>query len=175
VLPVTFQASKQGAAELDTGSAIPEDADEFMRGSRRLFMVTLRKDGSPTCHPMAAFYGGSLYLNMYRASAKAKNLGRDDRICCVLTTPFDAERFQGAVYKGHARELSVDEVFADQVSEGLAWARNPRSGGSQEQPDIPPEEERKIGETAGRIKRGKRMIFEISPDEVAMIQDVRGV
>jgi nitroimidazol reductase NimA-like FMN-containing flavoprotein (pyridoxamine 5'-phosphate oxidase superfamily) len=161
---------------LDTDITFSEEADEFMRGSRRLFMVTLRKDGSPTCHPMAAFYGGgALYLNMYRASAKAKNLGRDARICCVLTTPFDAERFQGAVYKGHARELSVEEVFADEVPEGLAWARNPRSGGSQEQPDIPPEEERKIGETAGRIKRGKRMIFEISPDEVGMVQDQRGV
>ena len=119
--------------------------------------------------------GGALYLNMYRASAKAKNLGRDDRICCVLTTPYDAERFQGALYKGHARELSVEEVFADQVPEGLAWARNPRSGGSQEQPDIPPEETRKIGDTAGRIKRGKRMVFEISPDLVGWVGDVREV
>jgi hypothetical protein len=123
---------------------------------------------------MAGFYGGgALYLNMYRASAKAKNLGRDDRICCVLTTPYGAEEFQGAVYKGRARELSVEEVFADEVPEGLAWARNPRSGGSQEQPDIPPEEDRKIGDTAGRVKRGKRIIFEISPDQVGMLQDVR--
>lgn len=160
---------------LDRAATPPEEVDEFMRGSRRLFMVTKRKDGSPTCHPMAAFYGGGgLYLNMYRASAKAKNLGRDDRICCVLTTPYGAERFRAAVYKGHARELSVEEVFAEEVPEGLAWARNPRSGGSQEQPDIPPEEERKIGDTAGRIKRGKRMIFEISPDEVGMVEDLRG-
>jgi len=139
-----------------------------------MFMITLRKDGSPTCHPMAAFYGGgALYANMYRASIKAKNLARDDRICCVLASPFGAEQFQGAVYKGHARELSVEEVFADEVPEGLAWARNPRSQGSQEQPDIPPEEVRKIGDTAGRIKRGKRMVFEISPDEVGFVQDVR--
>ena len=159
---------------LEKSAAFSEDADEFMRGSRRLFMITLRKDGSPTCHPMSAFYGGgALYLNMYRASAKAKNLARDDRICCVLATPYGAEHFQGAVYKGHARELSVEEVFADEVPEGLAWARNPRSGGSQEQPDIPPEEDRKIGDTAGRVKRGKRIIFEISPDQVGMVQDVR--
>ena len=46
-------------------------------GLRRAFMITLRQDGSPTCHPMAGFYGGgALYLNMYRASAKAKNLAR---------------------------------------------------------------------------------------------------
>ncbi|HET6875426.1 MAG TPA: pyridoxamine 5'-phosphate oxidase family protein, partial [Acidimicrobiales bacterium] len=104
---------------LDRAATPPEDVDEFMRGSRRLFMVTKRKDGSPTCHPMAAFYGGgALYLNMYRASAKARNLGRDDRICCVLTTPYGAEQFRAAVYKGHARELSVEEVFADEVPEG---------------------------------------------------------
>ena len=159
---------------MDNGGTISEETGEFMRGTRRLFMVTLRKDGSPTCHPMAAFYGGgALYLNMYRASAKAKNLGRDDRIACLLTTPYGADQFKAALYKGHSRELSNEEVFADEVPEGLAWARNPRSGGSQEQPDIPPEEERKIGDTAGRIKRGKRMIFEVSPDEVGMLQDVR--
>ena len=161
---------------MDDEAAISNDVAEFMRGTRRAFMITLRKDGSPTCHPMAGFYGGgALYLNMYRASVKAKNLGRDDRICCVLATPYDAEQFAGAVYKGHARELTVEEVFADEVPEGLAWARNPRSGGSQEKPEIPPEEERKIGDTAGRIMRGKRTVFEISPDQVGMVQDVREV
>jgi len=140
---------------LNDEGAISDDVAEFMRGTRRAFMITLRKDGSPTCHPMAGFYGGgALYLNMYRASVKAKNLGRDDRICCVLATPYGA-------------------VFADEVPEGLAWARNPRSGGSQEKPEIPPEEERKIGDTAGRILRGKRTVFEVSPDQVGMIQDVR--
>jgi len=160
---------------LEDGPAISDDVAEFMRGTRRAFMITVRKDGSPTCHPMAGFYGGgALYLNMYRASAKAKNLGRDNRICCVLATPYGAEQFAGAVYKGRARELPVDEVFADEVPEGLAWARNPRSGGSQEKPDIPPEEERKIGDTAGRVMRGLRIIFEISPDQVGMVQDLRG-
>lgn len=159
---------------MDDGAAISDDLAEFMRGTRRCFMITLRKDGSPTVHPMAGFYGGgALYLNMYRASAKAKNLGRDDRIACVLATPSGADEFKAAVYKGHARELSVEEVFADEVPEGLAWARNPRSGGSQEKPEIPPEDQRKIGDTAGRITRGKRMVFEISPDEVGMVEDVR--
>ena len=159
---------------MDEDGTIPEDVAEFMRGSRRLFMATLRKDGSPTCHPMSGFYGGgALYLNMYAASAKAKNLGRDDRMCCLLTTPYGADIFRAALYKGHARQLSLEEVFADEVPEGLAWARNPRSGGSQDQPEIPPEDERHIGDTAGRVKRGKRIIFEISPDEVGAIQDVR--
>ena len=154
-------------------SRIPEDARRFMENNRRTFMITLRKDGSPTGHPMAGFFGGSLYLNMYGASVKARNLGRDNRICCVVTNPSDAEPFQAAVYKGTARALPVEEVFADNVPTGLAWARNPSSQGSQEQPDIPPEDQRKIGDTAGRVKRGRRVIYEITPEEVGMIEELR--
>jgi len=154
-------------------SAIPESAASFMAHQRRTFMITLRKDGSPTVHPMAGFFGGALYLNTYAASAKAKNLERDPRICCVLTNPSDARDFEAAVYRGRARLLPVEEVFADRVPEGLAWARNPRSQGSQAQPEIPPEAERKIGQTAGRLKRGVRAIFEIVPEEVDMIGNLR--
>ena len=153
---------------------IPTEAGEFMERNQRTFMITLRRDGSPTGHPMAGFFGGSLYLNTYSASAKAKNLERDERICCVVTNPSDATHFEGAVCRGRARAVPADEVFADEVPEGLAWARNPRSSGSQKQPDIPPESDRKIGETAGRIKRGVRVIFEIVPKEVGMIKALRG-
>ena len=154
-------------------STIPEDAAQFMEDNRRTFMVTLRKDGSPTAHPMAGFFGGSLYLNMYAASVKAKNLGRDARICCIVTNAADAQRFEGAIYKGEARALPVEEVFAERVPVGLAWARNPGSQGSQEQPDVPPEDQRKIGDTAGRVQRGVRVIYEIAPEKVGMIQELR--
>lgn len=152
---------------------IAEEAEDFMAANRRTFMITLRKDGSPTAHPMAGFFGGRLYLNAYGKSAKARNLERDDRICCIITNPSDAESFQGALYSGRARPLTPDEVFAERVPDGLAWARNPRSQGSQDQPDIPPEPDRKIGDTAGRISSGLRTIFEVSPDEVGMLADVR--
>ena len=152
---------------------VPEDAGKFMEANTRTFMITLRKDGSPTAHPMASWFGPNLYLNTYGASVKAKNLARDDRICCVVTNPSDAPDFRGALYRGRARKLPVEEVFADEVPIGLTWARNPRTGGSQQLPDIPPEDERRIGETAGRIRRGVRVIYEISPDEVGMLQDVR--
>jgi len=135
--------------------AIPEDAAGFMEKHRRTFMITLRKDGSPTAHPMAGFFGGSLYLNTYGASAKAKNLGRDERICCLVTNPSDSAEFEAAVYRGRARVVPVG------------------SAGSQEKPDIPPESDRKIGDTAGRVTRGKRVIFEIVPREVGMIATLR--
>ena len=56
---------------------VPEDAQDFMKNNGRTFMITKRKDGSPTAHPMASWYGGFLYLNMYKASIKSKNLDRD--------------------------------------------------------------------------------------------------
>ena len=37
-------------------AAIPDDMDDHIERSSRTFMVTRRKDGSPTCHPMARFY-----------------------------------------------------------------------------------------------------------------------
>ena len=122
---------------------------------------------------MAGFFGGALYLNTYRKSVKARNLERDDRICCVLTNPSDAPEFEGALYRGRARMLSNDEVFAPDVPPGLAWARNPRTQGAQDQPGIPPEDERRIGETAGRVKRSVRVIFEVSAEEAGMLSELR--
>ena len=57
--------------------AIPQDASQFLESNHRTFMITLRKDGSPTGHPMAGFFGGSLYMNMYGASVKAKQQTTD--------------------------------------------------------------------------------------------------
>ena len=153
--------------------AVPDDAQDFMKNNGRTFMITKRKDGSPTAHPMASWYGGFLYLNMYKASIKSKNLDRDPRICCVVTNRSDDVDLEAAVYRATGRKLTVDEVFAERVTDGLAWARNPRSEGSQEQPDIPDEDKRKIGDTAGRIKRGVRVIWELTANKAGLIQNVR--
>ena len=153
---------------------VPDDAATFLGDNNRTFMITLRKDGSPTAHPMAGWFGPEcMYLNTYRASTKAKNLGHDEADAIVVTNPSDARDFEGVVFRGRARQIPEEEVFGDDVPVGLAWARNPRSEGSQDQPDIPPEGERKIGETAGRVTRGVRIIFEIAPDTAGMIDSVR--
>ena len=41
------------------------------------------------------------------------------------------------------------------------------------EPDVPPEDERRIGETAGRVERGVRVIFEVGADEAGMLAEVR--
>lgn len=42
------------------GVPVREEVAAFLEGNRRTFMITLRKDGSPTGHPMAGFYGGEV-------------------------------------------------------------------------------------------------------------------
>jgi hypothetical protein len=52
---------------------------------RRAFLVGLRSDGSPTCHPMTAGGAdGEVRFNTYRKSAKAQNFLRDPRVAVVL-------------------------------------------------------------------------------------------
>ena len=151
---------------------VPKEVEDFLKENRRTFMITLRKDGSPTGHPMAGFYGGNLYLNMYRKSVKSKNLDRDARISCVTTSPPEAADFRAAVYTGNARLLPVEEIFAEEVPEGLAAARNPRTP-TQDMPSIPNESERKIGDTAGRIMAGRRVVYEITPVKAAFLPEGR--
>lgn len=76
-------------------AAIPDDMDDHIERSSRTFMVTRRKDGSPTCHPMARFYADrQYYMNMYATSLKHHNLERDPHVCCLVTTNSDDPEFQ---------------------------------------------------------------------------------
>src|SRR5258708_5515462 len=63
-----------------------------------------------------------------------------------------------------------EEACASGLPEGRAWARIRGSGGSWEKTESPRGEGRKPGAAAGRIMRGKRRIFEGSPDQVGMVQ-----
>ena len=90
----------------DGRAQIDADVDAFMEENGRTFMITERADGSPTAHPMAGFYGeGRLYLNMYFKSLKHRNLQRDPRITCLVTTPSDDDPFRAVVYRGRARNF----------------------------------------------------------------------
>jgi hypothetical protein len=63
-------------------------AEAFLREHTRTFLVTLRPDGAPTCHPMVGFWqDGALWLNTYRKSAKARNLMRSPRTACRPAVP----------------------------------------------------------------------------------------
>jgi len=72
----------------DPAGVAPE-AMAFVRANSRSFLLTRRASGAPTGHPMTLRVGadGALLFNTYRASAKVRNLRRDPRVSCLVTTP----------------------------------------------------------------------------------------
>ncbi len=162
---------------------IPDAEDAFMEKNQRCFMLTLRKDGSPTGHPMAGFYGGGLWLNMYRVSQKAKNLFRDPSITCVMTTPSDTPNFRGVFFRGYAQELTPEETVAEDAPPGMKRGRAPlgvseerseRAAPKDAPPDDPAEAKRRLTATAERVAAGTRMLFEVFPQQVDFLEDLRG-
>jgi hypothetical protein len=164
------------------GVGIGEEMNAHIGSTYRTFMVTRRKNGSVTCHPMAKFYADeTIYLNMYASSAKYKNLDRDPRICLLATTNSDDPEFRAAVIRGRARLLSPEETLADDAPSGVVKARGINMEGVKKVEDAP---DKFVGEDpedwlkraavmVERIRDRVRVIFEIEADEVAWLEDVR--
>jgi len=125
-------------------------ADSFLRGHSRTFLVTVRPDGAPACHPMVGlWHDGALYMNTYRKSAKARNIAREPRVACVVTTADDAPRFRAVVLRGRA-----EVVDAPAAMPGRAPA---------------PVGDAVVGRVRARLAEGKRVVLRVVPDEVRMI------
>jgi PPOX class probable F420-dependent enzyme len=124
---------------------IPPEVEEFLRENTRTFLLTLREDGSPTGHPMIGLWrSGALWFSTYRKSAKVRNVRREARVCCVVTSP-DA---------GRAVALS-----------GRAAVMPPGS-------EIPPEGEVRVAgavpdaiaeRSRERLRSGKRVLIRVTP------------
>src|SRR3989442_14941063 len=88
-------------------------AEYFLCAHTRTFLLTLRPDGAPTCHPMVGWWrDGALWLNTYRRSAKVRNLTAEPRVACVVVTDDDAPRFRGVVLRGRAEVVARDAPAA---------------------------------------------------------------
>ena len=159
---------------------VPKEVRDFMDNNGRTFMLTLRKDGSPTGHPMGGFWGGGLYLNMYRDSVKNKNLLRDPSICCITTTPSDAKDFKAIVYRGSARAVPVEETSGEAAPAGLRRARAPleqnnaRPKPKEAPPDDPVEAQRRLDAVKEKVKAGLRLVYEVVPEQTGMLDKLRG-
>src|SRR5262249_59829875 len=61
-------------ARTSRAMTIPDDVAAFLGRHTRAFLLTRRRDGSPTIHPMTAFFAdGRVTMTTYRKSAKARN------------------------------------------------------------------------------------------------------
>jgi hypothetical protein len=167
----------------DGRAEVGADIDAFMEENGRTFMITKRRDGSPTAHPMAGFYGeGRLYLNMYFKSLKHKNLQRDPRITCLVATPSDEEAFRAVVYRGRARNLTLEETLAEDAPVGVRVARvGSMDGALQDGGDTTrftnedPDDLRKRAKImVQRIAKQTRVLWEVVPEQAEFLDQVRG-
>ena len=160
---------------------ITDDLDEHLEAYGRMFMVTRRKDGSPTCHPMARFYADrEMYINMYAASAKHRNLTRDHRITCLITTNSDDAEFRAVVLQGTARHMTPEETLASERA-GARLARTIGMEGVKKVEDAPEKfqtEEptdwlKRAAVMLERIRDGVRVLGHVEPQQAGFLDQVR--
>ena len=142
-----------------TANLTPE-VRAFLEKSGRSFFVTLRRDGSPTAHPMTALLSdGQLVYNTYRKSVKARNAARDPRTCSLLLADYNDTPDRALVYKGSARPV-------DPVSSALAQPASTRPARHTTA---------SIGDRANaRLQEGKRVLLGVDADEVLLLGPTGG-
>lgn len=130
-----------------------EDLATFLSAHSRAFLLTRRRDGGPTIHPMTGFFvDGRLVFNTYRKSAKARNVARDPRAGAVVlngygTPCIEAVAIQG---RGSVRAAAVAPVQTPSASA-------PRVTGSV------------AGRVAERMASGKRILLELEPTNLRRV------
>ena len=146
------------------------EIDTFLGEHLRTIFFSLRPDGSPTGHPMSAFYGpDGLFFNTYTKSVKVRNITRDARVACLVTASGEEAEERGVIVHGKVRFVPIDEEVRDPARDGLAQARvaTPNVAGLDEAD--PEESERRRARVAQRVIEGKRQVFEVVPAEAIMV------
>jgi pyridoxine/pyridoxamine 5'-phosphate oxidase len=141
----------------------------FLRENRRAILITLRKDGSPTGHPMGAFFGvNGLFFNTYAKSAKARNIRRNPNICCLVASFAAPRERQFALVRGVARFVPNEETeeFGDQDGRRIARLGSSQSNRGGPKDEDPAEAQRRLDRAAQRVAEGKRVVFELLPNEI---------
>jgi hypothetical protein len=138
------------------GSAIAPEARALLARSRRVFLLTLRADGSPTAHPMTGVFARDrLAFSTYRKAAKTRNALRDPRTCSLALEGYDGAGARAVVYRGPARALEGEQ--AAELFGGGAAAAGPVSGGV-------------AGRATARLAEGKRVVLAVEPAEVELLR-----
>jgi len=132
---------------------IPDDVAAFLGRHTRMFLLTRRRDGAPTIHPMTGFFAdGRVTMTTYRKSAKARNVARDERASCLVVNGYGHEDVQGALVRGRGRLREgtmalpgASASAAPKVSDGVT------------------------ARVADRMASGKRVFLDVEPDEVRFV------
>jgi PPOX class probable F420-dependent enzyme len=82
----------------------PDETAAFLAAGRKVQLATINPDGSP--HLVTMYYvltGGEITFWTYRASQKARNLGRDPRVTCLVETGEEYFDLRGVQVRGRVR------------------------------------------------------------------------
>ena len=85
--------------------------ETFLASVGRGFLVTRRRDGSPTTHPLTPLWAdGAIHFNTYRKSSKVRNLLRHPRVACVVTSADDDPSYFALECRGTAVVLNLEDI-----------------------------------------------------------------
>jgi hypothetical protein len=133
--------------------SIPDDAAAFLARHTRAFLLTRRRDGSPTIHPMTAFFAdGRVTMTTYRKSVKARNVERDPRAAALVVNGYGKDDVRGVLVSGRGA-----------LREGALAI----PGGGSEAPKV---SEGVTERVAARMAAGKRVFLDVEPHAVAFVQ-----
>ena len=132
---------------------IPDDVAAFLGRHTRMFLLTRRRDGAPTIHPMTGFFAdGRITMTTYRKSAKARNVARDERAACLVVNGYGHADVQGALVRGTGR-----------LREGT-MAVPARSATA-----APKVSDSVSARVADRMASGKRIFLDVEPNEASFV------
>jgi hypothetical protein len=134
---------------------IPDDVAAFLGRYTRVFLLTRRRDGAPTIHPMTGFFAdGRVTMSTYRKSAKARNVDRDPRAACLVVNGYGKDDVRAVLVRGRGsiRQAAMPAPPAADASEA------PKVSGSV------------ATRVAERMASGKRVFLDVEPDEAAFVQ-----
>jgi hypothetical protein len=135
--------------------AIPDDVAAFLGRHTRAFLVTRRKDGSPTIHPMTAFFAdGRVTMSTYRKSVKARNVERDPRAACLVVNGYAKNDVQGVLVRGRGEIRRAESPAMPGPSSEAA----PKVSGVV------------VGRVAERMASGKRIFLDVVPESAGFVQ-----
>jgi hypothetical protein len=137
---------------------IPDDIAAFLGRHTRVYLLTRRRDGSPTIHPMTAFFAdGRITMTTYRKSAKARNVERDERAACLVVNGYAKDDVRAVLVRGRGR-------LRQATLAGLP------AGERAESPSQPKVSEDVTARVAARMASGKRVFLDVEPDRVDAVQ-----
>ena len=133
---------------------VPPDVAAFLASHTRTFLLTRRRDGAPTIHPMTAFFADArMTMSTYRKSAKARNVERDARASCLVVNGYGKDDVRGVLVRGRGalRAAAVADLPA-------STSEAPKVSAS-------------IGDrVAERMASGKRIFLDVEADEATFVQ-----